>query len=65
VLVENIQKKLTQQSSRSGRISSVHVSPTRELMLSRRLLGQLRAHALKLGLWRIEDNLWLEKPTQY
>jgi len=65
VLVENIWKKLTQQSSRSGRISSVPVSPTRELMLSRSLLGQLRAHALKLGLWRIEDNLWLEKPTQY
>jgi len=47
VLVENIQRKLTQQSARSGRISSVHVSPTRELMLSRRLLGQAVEEKIK------------------
>jgi len=28
-------------------------------------MEELRAHAMKLGLWRIEDNLWLQKPPEY
>jgi len=28
-------------------------------------MEELRAHAIKLGLWRIEDNLWLQKPPDY
>jgi len=28
-------------------------------------MEELRAHAMKIGLWRIEDNLWLQKPPDY